>query len=910
MTSMPPNAFWIRFSGLLLLAVVGTVPILTSSLMDRGFEIAKHALAEPFAFLALAGIVLASGWRWLAAAPAVTRVAAACLAAFLALGGLSTLLAESPAVAVFGGYYRREGLLAWASYAAFFFAALGWASTHGIRRMTGLVDLMLLASVIPAGYAIQQRLGLDFFFVVNLDPTRPHGTLGNPIFLGAYLALMLPLTAVRGWQHRHRAARWYWLCLGALQLAALLLTQSRGPLMAVLLGGLLLAALAAGYRRSRGVFVAIGAMLAAAAAIVVLINTQPAAQRWAQGVPVLSRLVYDLESRGSSAATSLASRSTAARLGIWDAATETFLEAPMARRLIGYGPESSYIRYYPHLADSVMQADGYWQSNSYDRFHADILDIALNYGLLGWLAYVGFFAAVFLAAARALFGLGGAGPGAAFLALSAAGAAAGSGFAWLAGLRPAMAPAAGLGIGVAWTLFLTAGAWRAARRGLPEPARAQPAAWMLLAGLTSALMVFWLDAQVNIPVVTTRMISFAVAALVLALAAVLGGAPAARETDGEEDDAAWAATLPLVAACASFLPAMLLDPALRPEGLGRWWLCALPMALLLAFAAARAAMQVADPAARVGALRTAIRPAVLAAGVYCAIHWALVKRIGPAIVEGDVPRLAALGAFGALFLLGLCALHARRTVASRPATGTPRVLAALPLFALALLVGWFSWVAIRADVASALANWSVRGQPEVSDRILLSAIASQPHERHYQRQRTFEYLGRALDDINRGPVTDERLPGILRELEVAEGQARATLEQFPGDPWVVLAMANVRQIAALAALRPFGPERGLAAAQDADRLFARAYEISPNQPLLLRNWAQLRANEGDIWGAFRLIDRMEEVIPGEAEPYRERIALARRINDLELIQETLTRAGTRLDPSKLRDLQSVAGLQQ
>jgi tetratricopeptide (TPR) repeat protein len=205
---------------------------------------------------------------------------------------------------------------------------------------------------------------------------------------------------------------------------------------------------------------------------------------------------------------------------------------------------------------------------------------------------------------------------------------------------------------------------------------------------------------------------------------------------------------------------------------------------------------------------------------------------------------------------------------------------------------------------------AARGQPEVSDRILLTSIEAQPHERQYQRQRTFEYLGRALNEISRGPVTEENLSGIRRELDVAERQARAALARYPGDPWLILALANVLQIRGLAALRPIAPDEGLAAAQEADRLFASAYEIFPNQPLLLRNWAQLRFNEGDFWGAFRLIDRMEEVIPAELEPYAERVILAKRINELDVVRETLARAESRLDPLRMEQLRTVAGLQQ
>jgi tetratricopeptide (TPR) repeat protein len=185
-----------------------------------------------------------------------------------------------------------------------------------------------------------------------------------------------------------------------------------------------------------------------------------------------------------------------------------------------------------------------------------------------------------------------------------------------------------------------------------------------------------------------------------------------------------------------------------------------------------------------------------------------------------------------------------------------------------------------------------------------------PHERQYQRQRTFEHLGRAMGEINRRGATAENFAAIRHELAVAEQQARASVAIFPSDPWILLALANTLQIRGLAVLRPLAPAEGLAAAQEADRLFARAYEISPNQPLLLRNWAQLRFNEGDFLGAFQLIDRMEDVIPNEVDPYAERIGFLKRINELDGVRLTLVRAESRLEPAKMAELRIVAGLQQ
>jgi hypothetical protein len=55
---------------------------------------------------------------------------------------------------------------------------------------------------------------------------------------------------------------------------------------------------------------------------------------------------------------------------------------------------------------------------------------------------------------------------------------------------------------------------------------------------------------------------------------------------------------------------------------------------------------------------------------------------------------------------------------------------------------------------------------------------------------------------------------------------------------------------------------------------------------------------------------MEEAIPAELEPYAERITLAKRINDLDVVRETLARAESRLDLLRMEQLRSVAGMQQ
>ncbi|MBN8474956.1 O-antigen ligase family protein [Sulfuritalea sp.] len=906
--------FWNTLAGTLILAIVSATPIMMSSIMDRGYEVAKLALAEPLALLALASILMAKGWRRQGAGSGEARVATLCFLAFLLLAGISTLLSAQPAVAFFGGYFRREGLLAWTAYAAFFIAVLRWTPGRSRSGVIEIVELLLLASVIPAAYAIQQRLGLDFFFVGNRDPGRPNGTLGNPVFLGAYFAVLLPVAVVRCWLGRHRLAELaLWLPIILLQATGLLISQSRGPLLALVLGLGLLAVLAAGFRRSRGTFVAIGVLLVAVIAMLVLINANVTAQRVARDLPVLGRLIYNLEGSQPGTATSLASRSTAARLGIWKAATETYVAAPTSAKLFGFGPESAYTHYYPHLPDEVMQVDGYWQSNSYDRFHADTLDIALNYGIFGWLAYFGLFSAVLIAAARALFGVGGRWLYLAFTLIPLAVAAIAAGLARFVGLPSTMVPAVGIGVGGGWLLVLAAFAWRASRNGLPESLRSRPELWMLLAALTSSLLVFWIDVQVNIPTLTSRLISFGIAALVLAVASGLSN-PAGEESPVLATTPSWAVVFPIIAACASFLPAVALDASMRAQETERWWLSGIPIGSLLALGALHAWIRSAADSGRPAHVLRWTTIVTGFAAAYAMLHWLLVPNVGPLVDPQNVARLTGIAGVGGLFILLISVAAAVTAWRQGRMTAEPKIsirsmFVALPAFVLAGLAGFFALTALKADIGSTVGNWAANKQPDVSDRILLATIAAMPHERHYQRQRTFDLLARAMEEVKHSSSA-ENFPKIRGLLDQAEDQAREAMRRFPADPWIVLAVANVMQIRALSAIRPFAPEDGGKAALEADELFARAYEIFPNQPLLLRNWAQLRFNEGDNRSAFRLLDHMEAAIPNEIEPYSERVIMAKQINDMDTVNETIERARQRLDENGIQRLLAVVGIQQ
>ncbi len=910
--------FWSHLASACVVAIVAAVPILMSNVMDRGFEIAKQYVAEPLVVLAFGAALLGGGWRWLMQQRIVTKIAVVAFLLFLGLAVVSTGLAENTDVAIFGGYYRHEGLLAWGVYGAFFFAAL--AVGRHPNRLVSVLDVLLLASVIPAVYAVQQRLGLDFEPLGTREFARPGSTLGSPVFLAAYLGLLLPATVARCWLSRRRAPELVlWLIVVVLQACGLLLTQSRGPLLAAIIGLLLIACLiAVCVRNGRIVLHTAAAFAALIATTLLAINTAPAVKHWAQEVPVLSRLVFNL---GSDAATETqnASTSAAARLAIWGAGVDTFAAAPLQKKIFGYGPESAYVHYFSHMPESVPGLVGYGADHTFDRMHADALDIGLNFGLLAWLAYCLFFGSVVYAGTRALFDLSGNAPLWIFLGFALLGGSFGALLAAQMGLGNAAVPAFGLGVGAGWVLFAVGCAWRAFKRSQAQGAAQMAERWVLLAGLTASLCVFWMDAQVNIPVVTTRLISFAFAALILIIAE--GFAPAAgKNTDpaavAEDGLLVSGVACSLIAACAGFLPVALFNIAgVQQEA--HWGLRALSLILFVPIAAFALWVHARRCGSFSGAnVRYWLAIAVGVPLIYIAAHFALMVLPGSELAMNQVQRIALASFACPLFILALCVAYALRM---REAGATTSDASNFSLFARigisfvaasVLVVGILAWRTTQADVASSLALLASEKQPQLSVQLIEEAVRLLPYERYYRRQLVFNFLDRALADIRQLDKLPDRIPDVVRNLLDAEKVARTAALLFPLDPWMNIALANVRQVQALRVLRPLDPDGGLLAAEEANRLFAYAHLMFPTEPLLLRNWAQLLADQGNVPDAYRVLDLMEKLIPHDLQPYSERIAIASQINDRYTIIETLARARLALLPQLFSQLQLISDIRQ
>ena len=135
----------------------------------------------------------------------------------------TSIVSVAPAQSVLGSFGRGTGLLVIGSAALLFF--LVQSDTRTSSGVRSLIDVTLLGSVPVCLLALAQAKGWDPLPRVwdpAIAPMRVRSTLGSHIFLGSYLAMVVPLAAARlEWACRERTGLWTWPS-GAQQLSMLM----------------------------------------------------------------------------------------------------------------------------------------------------------------------------------------------------------------------------------------------------------------------------------------------------------------------------------------------------------------------------------------------------------------------------------------------------------------------------------------------------------------------------------------------------------------------------------------------------------------------------------------------------------------------------------------------------------------
>ena len=482
------------------------------------FEADKIAMFKVLAALLLAALLLRiSVWRYSGHTATASEMAAAIPPASAGIAIallLSTGLSIAPQISWHGTYMRAHGAVM-----ELCLLAVLVAQCVGLRRpaqLQRLLDTIVLAATISALYGILQHLKLDpAEWGQAFLGDRVSSTQGNPIFLGAYLVLTLPLTLACALQTllrstggmRNHAQAALQLLSATMQVLAIWFTGSRGPLLGIAAGCLFMAICQAAALNNRKALLALFGVAGAVLLFLYALNIPNGPLEALRDRPYLGRLahVWDTTNRTES--------STQVRIETWRHAKDALLTTPALiyadgtvdtwsrlRLLIGYGPETAGFVLPPSYRTEFHNA------LFSDRAHNMLWDTLLTTGIIGAVAAYWLWATLanklllqlgFLTGSKNRYGL---------WALQFAGATAGLLITMQLRSPELAAVALALGLAAGTLMFPVLST-------IVEPRTTQPVNFILL-GLAGAAFAHFIEAQFGIATITTDLHFVIVIALI------------------------------------------------------------------------------------------------------------------------------------------------------------------------------------------------------------------------------------------------------------------------------------------------------------------------------------------------------------------------------------------------------------
>jgi len=285
------------------------------------------------------------------------------LAIFLFLLVISTALSLNLHMSIEGNYLRYDGLISFLSCIALFFVAV--QSFKNKATVETVVRFGVVSAVLVSTYGIAQSQGLDPFpwAYRMFEGTRSSSTFGNPIILGGYLSLMLPLAVTLALQSKTSFQRTLNILATVLIAVCLITTMSRAAWVAGLFG---LAILGVGYAQKKGFTARIVAIPAAIAAMVVFLASL------AVGLPMMAGKISSAFGFNGS---------IDSRFLMWESAFKMVPERP----LFGFGPDTLGLIFSRYEVPGLIKYD---PSGTFDNVHNAFLQLAVTTGIPAMATFV------------------------------------------------------------------------------------------------------------------------------------------------------------------------------------------------------------------------------------------------------------------------------------------------------------------------------------------------------------------------------------------------------------------------------------------------------------------------------------------------------------------------------------------
>jgi tetratricopeptide (TPR) repeat protein len=358
---------------------------------------------------------------------------------------VSTAFSVAPRTSLWGSYTRLQGTYTVLSYLVVFGCML--TTLRRREQVERALTTAILTSLPVALYGLVQHYGLDPLPWGGDVIERVASTMGNSIFVGAFLVLVVPVTLARivalcntttDTTSRQRALEiaglviagvlelyalgtlGFWrglaialaLIVGAVllavylrrpiarflllgvylfvlvvQLLCIFFTQSRGPAIGLLVALFFLGILYLAIRAQRRWIAAYLGIAVALVGLLVVMNAPNSPLAGIRDVPYIGRLGRLLETNTGTGKV---------RVLLWSAASEMVLASPK-RAAVGYGPDAMFVAFTPFYPPDLAH---YEQRNaSGDRSHNEVFDTLVMTGVLGLAAFA------WMAAGIAWYGL-------------------------------------------------------------------------------------------------------------------------------------------------------------------------------------------------------------------------------------------------------------------------------------------------------------------------------------------------------------------------------------------------------------------------------------------------------------------------------------------------------------------------
>lgn len=262
---------------------------------------------------------------------------------------------------------RMTGIVFMGHVVAYFIMLSGMRAAFSWRRYLSVaVGVSFLAALFP----VVQLIFPGIFYESPNDQLRLTGTIGNPIFLAAYLFLNIFLAAWLAVKTRAEQVRVWWLYafVACFDYIVVLFTQTRGAFVASFVALAVFSAYATTQKNARR---ARYTVCAAGVALIVfggIFWTTRMHSIW-RTVPILNRVAVE----GLRADN---------RLIAWRAGLQAFIERPV----FGWGWENFYTAFNAHYDPRLLRSG--FTETFFDRPHNVFVQFLAETGLIGIAAYI------------------------------------------------------------------------------------------------------------------------------------------------------------------------------------------------------------------------------------------------------------------------------------------------------------------------------------------------------------------------------------------------------------------------------------------------------------------------------------------------------------------------------------------